>query len=430
MFFLAADAVMRLSHSRARPAVASALLVALLVIPSAPRAQNAGADLVQSFYKDAKLNLSFRYRYELVDEEPFISEANASTLRTRLAYQSAPYKGFAVLLEGDDVLALGDDDYNSTRNGKTDQPTVPDPTGAALKVAAIKYTGLANTEFIVGRQKIIRGNERFVGIVGWRQNEQTMDGASIGYKLGDKWQFYYAYVRQVNRVFGPRAGTPRAYLVGNTHLADVTYTFSPAAKLTAYGYLIGLDETPASSSETFGLRLMGDITLNQAWSLPYAAEFATQSDYASNPNRYHANYLLAEAGVKWQNVSFKLGYEVLSGSATPNHAFQTPLATGHPFQGWADKFLTTPGRGVKDAYAAVDVSLLGGNIRTAYHGFFADTGRPQHYANEFDAMANWPFARHYSVMFEYAVFSANSAAAAAGGPRDTNKLWVMLSANF
>ena len=32
-------------------------------------------------------------------------------------------------------------------------------------------------------------------------------------------------------------------------------------------------------------------------------------------------------------------------------SFQTPLATGFKFQGWADKFLTTPPNGVRDLYA-------------------------------------------------------------------------------
>ena len=43
------------------------------------------------------------------------------------------------------------------------------------------------------------------------------------------------------------------------------------------------------------------------------------------------------------------GYEVLGaddGAALTS--FQTPLATLHKFQGWADKFLTTPPNGIRE----------------------------------------------------------------------------------
>ena len=79
-------------------------------------------------------------------------------------------------------------------------------------------------------------------------------------------------MRQVNRVVGPDngSGIPPADFNGNTHLADLSYTFSPAAKLTAYGYFLDLEEPlsgtalpDSSSSQTLGLRLAGDIKLNE-----------------------------------------------------------------------------------------------------------------------------------------------------------------------
>jgi hypothetical protein len=110
-----------------------------------------------------------------------------------------------------------------------------------------------------------------------------MDSTSINCKFGDKLQAYYAFVRQVNRINGPDPGTPPADLTGQTPLADVTYAFGPMARLTAYGYFLGLEETPTLSSQSLGLRLSGDIPLNAAWSLPYAVEYATQDDYAVRP---------------------------------------------------------------------------------------------------------------------------------------------------
>jgi hypothetical protein len=413
-----------------KAASAIAALSGAFLLSTATNAQDLGSDVAKAF-KDGQFNVSFRYRYEFVeDDNPTLTQdANASTLRSRLTYQTAPLYGFAGLLEMDDLRSLGDDNYNSTRNGEISRPTVADPEATDLNQAAIKYTGLDNTEIVLGRQRILRGNERFIGPVGWRQNEQTMDSASVNYKFGDKLQAYYAYVSQVNRVNGPDSGTPPADLTGNTHLADVTYTFGPALKLTAYGYFIDLEELAAQSSQTLGLRLAGDVKLNEQWSLPYAAEYATQDDYGDNPSNYDADYYVAEAGVKWQKLSVKLVYEVLEGSTADGEAFQTPLATLHLFQGWGDKFLTTPTGGIEDSYLLVEYALLGANLKVRYDVYQTESGSSQDYGDELGLWATLPVGKNYSVSVKYATFNADSSSTP-DGLQDTDKFWIMLGANF
>ena len=405
--------------------VLSALASSMLITPFASYAGDVGTDIAQAF-KDGKTNVSFRYRYENVDQDNFTDDANASTLRSRISFQTAAWQDLSLMLELDDIRSVGKQRYNSTRNGNTNLPTVLDPVGTDLNVAAIKYMGLANTEIVVGRQKIIRGNERFVGPVGWRQNEQTYDAASVNYKFNDKLQAYYAYVGQVNRIFGPDSGTPPSDLNGNTHLLDLSYTFSPAAKLTAYGYFLDFDEAAALSSQTLGLRLAGDIKINDQWSVPYAAEWATQDDYQDNPNSYSADYYLAEAGVKWQKVTVKLSYEVLEGDTVANHQFQTPLATLHAFQGWADQFTSTPTGGIEDTFVQVDFPLLGANIKVRYDDYQAETGSVD-YGNELGIWATLPIGTNYSVALKYAAFNGDNEAPSYV---DVDKFWIMLSANF
>ena len=58
-------------------------------------------------------DLSFRYRYEFVDEEGFDDNANASTLRTRLNFETKPWRGWSGLLELDHVLEVLVKDFNS-----------------------------------------------------------------------------------------------------------------------------------------------------------------------------------------------------------------------------------------------------------------------------------------------------------------------------
>ena len=151
---------------------------------------------------DGKLNLNFRYRYELVDQEGIIKDAHASTLRTRLSYQSPYFSDFGFLVEFDDVRAIGNDLYNSTRNGNTDRPVVADPEGTEVNQALISYKGLENSLIRAGRRRITLDNHRFIGDVGWRQNAQTYDSLSISNSSLPNTTFEYAYIGNVNRIFG------------------------------------------------------------------------------------------------------------------------------------------------------------------------------------------------------------------------------------
>lgn len=426
-----------LSDGRRTTALAAAALSGALMLPGAALAQDVGSDIAKAF-TDGKVNVGFRYRYENVeDDNPSITEdSNASTLRSRLTYQSAEYQNLSVLVEMDDLRSIGSADYNDAHNGKTNQPLVADYEATDLNQGAVKYTGLENTTVIVGRQRILRGNERFIGPVGWRQNEQTFDAASVDYKFNDKLQAYYAFVNQVNRVFGPDDGlalpTQIADFTGSTHLLDVSYTFAPWAKLTGYGYFLDLEQNPLLSSQTLGLRLAGDVKINDQISIPYAVEYATQDDFGDyddvKSDGYSADYYVGELGVKYQKLLVKLVYEVLEGSSTANEAFQTPLATLHAFQGWADKFLTTPTGGIEDAYLLVEFPLFGGNVKLRYDDFQAETGSLD-YGDEVGAWATWPIGKNYSVGVKYASYSADSDSTAAS-LQDADKFWVILSANF
>jgi len=128
---------------------------------------------------DGKLSLDFRYRYELVDQDGFAKDAHASTLRTRLGYRSSTDDNFGFLIELDDVRSIGNDLYNSTRNGNTERPVVADPEGAVVNQALILYRGIENTVLRAGRRRIVLDNHRFIGDVGWRQNDQTYDSFSL-----------------------------------------------------------------------------------------------------------------------------------------------------------------------------------------------------------------------------------------------------------
>ena len=402
-------------------------VLAASTVPTGTLTAAGFTDSIAKAFENDLVGLSFRYRYEFVDEDDFAKDAYASTLRTRLSV--APrLNAWGFLVEVDNVSFIGSDRFNSTRNGVTDRPLVADPKGTDLNQALIKYTGFKDTEIILGRQRINRVNQRFVGGVGWHQNEQTYDSISIAHSFTDQFDAYYSHIVQVRRIFGPHSGVPAAKLDSNINLIDASYSFSPQAKLFGYAYLMDFDDADALSNISVGARLTGTLQLQESLGLSYVGEFAYQEDYGDNPVAYNANYYLLEGALDWTSVSLKVGYEVLEGGNAPGKAFRTPLATLHVFQGWADEFVTpgtfgAPADGVRDLYLAATVKALKGRFVLAYHDFRSDINSDT-LGTELDFSADWSFADRYSVLLKFATYDADSFSA------DVNKAWVMLTAAF
>ena len=62
--------------------------------------------------------LDIRYRYEFIDQDKK-KDARASTLRSRVDFETKKYEGFSLLVEGEHVEVIGNDLYYSTVNGKS-----------------------------------------------------------------------------------------------------------------------------------------------------------------------------------------------------------------------------------------------------------------------------------------------------------------------
>lgn len=384
-------------------------------------------------FTDAKPILDLRYRYEHIDQDNALKHANAQTLRTRIGFQTGQWYGLSALVEADNVSRLGDAAYNSTRNGQTDYSTVPDPDGSEINQALLRYDhALGNA--VVGRQRINLDNQRFVGGVAWRQNEQTYDGVLGQLQPVDELTLTYAYIDNVNTIFGPgdnrfdNRANP-ANIEGHSHLINARYVLSPQLTATAYSYLLGLDNIASApsaalgtlSSKTTGLRLSG-----AARSLSYAFEYARQQDYAGNPQELSSEYYLAELGYALKGATLKAGVEVLGGDSGPgNRAFQTPLATKHAFQGWADAFLLTPADGVQDVYLGGTLPLFGGTLQAWYHDFRAERSSQQ-YGEEINVAYSHaiPLVKGLVATVKYAGYDADDYSV------DTEKLWAQLQYSY
>lgn len=394
----------------------SALAVAMSLTPFASAIGEEATSFSEILTK-GDTTFSFRYRYEYVDDNSSAKDADASTLKSRVTWSSGTYKGFSGLVEIDDVSHIGGENYATPSNGKAGEyPIVADPDGTDINQIYLKYKGDSFTG-IAGRQRILHAGQRFVGGVGWRQNEQTFDSFRLQLPLGDI-SVDYSYIWDVNRIFGPdtNGGQPRRY-ESDSHAVYASYSPTDGHTIGLYAYMLDFDNAAANSSETYGIEYKGAIG-----PVSLAAAAATQSDYKDNPVDYDAEYYMAELGYKVKGVTLAAGYEQL-GSDDGNFAFRTPLATLHKFQGWADKFLVTPADGIEDVYFKVAGKVGPANLAMFYHDFSADEGSAD-YGTEFDAVATYPINKNISAQLKYAKYDAEDFST------DTDKLWFSINMKF
>lgn len=366
--------------------------------------------------------IDLRMRYEHVDQDGFANDADALTGRARLGYETGSFYGFSLLADFDLITHFGAEDFNSTVNGRTAYPVVADPDMGQLNRLQLSYAGLPDTRVVVGRQRIILDNARFVGNVGWRQNEQTFDAARVTNTSLPDTTVDYAYIRRVNRIFG--AGSAAGEFEGDTHLVNLAYDGIGFIDLTGYAYLLDLNEAPALSTATYGLRASAPFRLSDQASLRLTGEYAHQTDYADNPLSLDLDYYLGEATLSYGPAGLTGGYEVLGSDGTTG--FSTPLATLHAFNGWADVFLTTPGNGLEDAYARASYALTGlpmGRklvLAVAWHDYSAEEGGAD-FGNEVDVVANLVLTDSLSLNLKFASYDGE------GGYASRDKSWVSLT---
>jgi hypothetical protein len=242
-----------------------------------------------------------------------------------------------------------------------------------------------------------------------------------------------SYAWSVRTIWGiDGQGARQQAVSGDNILANLGYT-TPIGTLTGFAYLIDQDEAAVQgfrlSSQTFGARLTGTHAFSPTTKLSYQTSYARQSDYRRNPNDYLAEYYLVDAALDLAGFRLGAGYEVLgadkgAGAGTALTSFQTPLATGFKFQGWADKFLTTPPDGVRDLYGSIGygVKRIGPatavQVQAVYHRFESDR-LSRHQGDEIDLIASAKLGR-YLLSARYADYAADTLAT------DTRKAWLQI----
>ncbi len=320
------------------------------------------------------------------------------------------------------------DDFNSgagTSPNRDEYSVVADPKGPDLNQLYFDLDPNDNWKYRFGRQRINLDNQRFVGGVGWRQNEQTFDAATINTKAIAKTALSYTYLNRVRRIFGQSVPAGKERLDG--HLLNAKISISDSFSVTPYLYHLDYADAVANSSTTLGARAVGSHPFGSG-KLNWLAELARQSDAGDNPTSYDADYVHLNAAYAAGNgMTIGIGYELLGADSGAGTAFSTPLATLHAFNGWADQFLSTPAAGLEDFYVTFKAKVAKWNLTGVYHDFSSDTGGFD-YGDELDASAAYKINDRYGLLLKAAFFSADSSSPLTNV--DTNKFWVMLTANY
>jgi hypothetical protein len=359
--------------------------------------------------------LDVRLRSEYVDDDAFTDSALANTLRIRPGWRIPLGQHWSAFLEVENTSHLGDDRYNSTGNGNTGYPTIADPDNTELNQAWLAWSPKAGTRAVLGRQRLVYDNQRFIGAVGWRQNDQTFDALDLQHRTANGWQLRYSYLDRALRINGsdnPDHNLARWEL--DAHLFNVAHKLGPGT-LTGYLYLIGNDTRPLDSHRDLGLRyaLRHEAPQGVGWFANL--EYADQSDYADGSDLIDADYNLLEGGLLWKGNTFKAGWEKLGGDGS--YGFATPLATLHAFNGWADRFLTTPKVGLQDSYLGWNRKFGAVEAVVVWHDYRSDAGSID-LGSEWNASLGWVPAKHWLLLAKLADYHAGDTGA------DVLKTWL------
>jgi hypothetical protein len=397
-----------------------------------------------NIFSDVQFQAELRPRYEFTDHA--VSSLDAGSTLTNRTNLNLSGKLFEV-----DGL-VGTVEVNSVNDFNTldqqNHQTAAEADVAKMTQANIAYT-VSGVTGIVGRKTVNLDNQRFIGSVGWKQNFQTLDLAAVAYGIGD-FNILAAYVYGVNAIGDDGFGTRDMVYTGgtasgstNSVAINASYKIADPIKVTGYAYLL------ASFSDTYGIAATGDIAIGDSAKLDYRAEVAMQTDATleevdgvsgDTSLRTDAMYYNLDVGANISGFLVGANYEVLGGDDDLTDGrvgkFDTPLATKHKFNGWADQVLATPGTGLADLNVRGGYQFAtAGKIIGVYHMFNAvedgaGVSAGDAYGTEFDIAYSTkvPGVNNLGLLVKAAMYMDDTANAVTAD--DTTLAWLQLDYKF
>jgi len=385
--------------------------------------------------KYGKILGEFRVREEFFDRDTKPKSANAGTGRLRLGYLTPTYEGLSGYLEGETIRYIGNDNFDDGMNRKSRYPAIGDPHDTAVNQAYLSYAypGTGNRG-VVGRQVIQFDNDRFIGRSNWRQNDTTHDGARITLQPIKELTLDYAYSADAHR--GPGQLQTLGQYLGDMNMLHASYALPQHVKASAYSYSLDFDPyvksgTAAStqlSSRTQGARFEWKPEGDANSFVPQIiADTAFQTNIGNNRNNLEEWYGWYELGGKYQGFALSGVVETLGGNG--HASVQTPLASSHSFNGWAEKFTTKPNGGLEDYFLVfkAPIPLPAADQKLSFdmqlHQFTANT-TDSVYGKEIDAGLSYVPMENNTIAVQMGRYYAHSYS------DDTTKVYIYYELKF
>lgn len=398
-------------------------------------------NIASQLFEQTEVDTSARVRWEGVEIGGVKSSeyGRALTLKGRLALNTKFSDELKSGIEIDGVASYLDNHHSDgiVFNG---EPVVADPEGLELNQFYLRY--LSNGFLIkLGRQSLRYDNERFIGNVGFRQNDQTYDALRLGLSTFTNSRLEYAYVGNVNRIFGDEAGSTLdsidlrfsdlngqrpASQLGNHKIDGHFINFNlkewEYIESTIYAYLTHNHKVADFSNRTVGWR---NSLRYKPEEIKYKAtiEFAQQKRQQISPSNW-INYHLLESAFEVGSLEIGLRQETL-GSRNET-AFITPLATLHKFQGWVDQFVYTPSVGLVDQNIRIKWQQRPWVLDIRYHLFTADSSSSD-IGKELDVDLIFKKSRTHEIKLRYGDFRTDNSDVIRS---DWRKLFLMYEYNL
>lgn len=403
-----------------------------LLPPVTLPASAAPASFVESL-QEGKVSLDLRLRALLQEQVGFIDHPYAIAARPRLGYETPEIDGWRFAIEGEDIQTLA---HHDTRRNDIVQflvfPSAPIQRYSVAERGRSAFTQLqlakkiSDTTVVVGRQRLLLDNGRFVGDNPWELNLQTLDAATIRSRNVKHITLTYSYIWQRNN---SSSGTKL-----KTHLVNASYDRWKPATIVAYAYLL---EYPnfREHYDTIGGHCFGSQALSASLHLTYRFEYASQRQYHRSPFLMPAptdkyRYRMAELGLSGGVGAITLGCEEMSRGR--GSSFITPLANHHDFGGWAGEGYLYSWAGKRDIYLKSTASLRGwGNLQATLHYFEIPDRRVKitgldnrHLGTELDCQFSRTLGKHVIAAAKVADFNGYN------DIFDVRKLWLQLDYSY
>ena len=386
--------------------------VTLLCAMGSAQAQTTEQPSFQQAFTTGTPELSFRLRSETMEDDGKPKQGNGLMLRSQLGWRSNTHEGIGLrlLLVSSNKLVSDFNDDGAVLT--SDYPWTPakDVTDFTEAFVFWKLNDAASLK--LGRQKLELDRTRFVGPNEFRQTQRFYQGVSAELRKGQPLNFFVGYFQKERAPDTLQRETEVTVL-------RASYEWQPGHTVLGSAYLHDRkSSTPVGSSNKIQtVRADGKMAATADYQLKYVLESGRQTPYA-NGTWGTADYLQYGASMNASDHFVGIYQETLGErKGTGTAGFYNPLGLLHPTQGWADKFNSTPLKGVQDTWLSTGYSWGQWGIQADYHQFKAAQDLAA-LGKELDLRLDWKFSKQLQFRAELANYMSDRTCPATAAKED------------